>query len=194
MAVAGTLALALVLSGCSNDSQTEQPTTTPTAETGTTTETTTATTSVAQGPAPAPGGGDSVSVAAAQEALNSAARAVPNGRPFGLEVENRNGRKVFEVKVASDGNEIKVLVGEDGKQVISQNQASAPSDDVTKVQDAQVDAVRAVQAAAEREADATVSEIEIDTENGVLVWEVQLVRPDGSEVQLDVDAQTGAVR
>jgi uncharacterized membrane protein YkoI len=101
---------------------------------------------------------------------------------------------VFDIKVASNGNEVKVVVNEDGRQIVWQNQASTPDDDVAKVDAAQIEASRAERTAAEHEPNVTVSEMEIDTNReGVVVWQVELVRVDGSEVEIDVDAHRGAI-
>ncbi|MDV3126857.1 PepSY domain-containing protein [Mycobacterium sp. 21AC1] len=175
----GMLTVALVVSGCSDDSAANQSTT------GSTTTSATAM---------APAGGAGVGVAQAQQALQAAAQAVPNGRAFDAELETDDGQRVFDVKVASGGNEIKVVVDSDGRRVISQNQAGKPSDDVAKVEGAQVDAGRALQAAAEHEPGTTFSEMEIDTNrDGALVWQIELRRADGSEVEVDVDARSGSV-
>jgi uncharacterized membrane protein YkoI len=179
------------LTGCGQDSG-GQPQNTAGTQPGAATPVAT-TTGIQPSPA-VPAGGGGVPVSAAQQALQTAAQAVPNGRVFDLEVETHHGRRVFDIKVGSNGNEIKALVDQDGRQIISQNQASTPSDDVAKIDAAQIDASRAVQTAAEREPNATISELEIDTNgNGALVWQVELVRPDGSEVEIDVDAQNGSI-
>lgn len=179
----GVVVVGLAVSGCSNDS----------ADNGSTTmDSATSTSASPSAAVPATGAG--VSVAQVQQALQSAAQAVPNGRVFDAELETRDGYRVFDVKVASDGNEIKVVVGSDGRQVISQNQAGKPSDDVAKVHGARIDASRALQTAAEREPDTTFSEMEIDTNrDGAVVWQIELRRGDGSEVEVDVDAQNGSV-
>lgn len=185
----GALAFALVLAGCSDESASPPPTTTAAESTTATAASTAATTT-----APAAAGVDHIPVAAARAALDTAAQSVPNGRPFDLEVDTRQGKTVIEVRVVSDGNEFEVQVDPNGRQVLAQNQSRTPSDDAAKAQAAQVDAGQALQTAADREPEAALSEMEIDTEAGVVVWAIEMVRPDGSEVELDVDAQTGAIR
>lgn len=142
----------------------------------------------------APRGGPGLPVEAAQQALQTAAQAVPNGRPFDLEVETRNGERVFDVEVASDGNEFELVIDATGTQVISQSQESTPDDDVWKVESARIDVAQALQTAADREPGAAMDELEIDTEDGVLVWEIELVRPDGTEIEIEVDARDGTIR
>lgn len=189
------LAAALVMSGCSEDAAPEQTNTTaPAAETTSppgmaTAEMTTAeTTSPVAVPA-----GKGAPVDAVERALQTAAGAVPNGRPFDLELETEDGRRVFDIEVASDGNEFEVRVNEAGTEVVGQRRAGDPGDDVAKAEAAQVDATRALQTALEREPGATVDEIQIDTERDVIVWQIELVRPDGSEAEIDVDARSGAI-
>lgn len=180
----------LGLVGCGDTDSRQEATAPPT------TAATSATTQPTAAPpgAPAPGQSDTVPMAAAQAALRTAAGAVPNGRPFDVEIEALGNEKVFEVKVASDGKEFKVVVDATGNRVVSQQQTNTPDDDIAKLQGIQVDASQALQAASQQAADATLDEMEIDTNSaGVVVWQVQLVRPDGSEVEYEVDAQNGAV-
>ncbi len=77
-------------------------------------------------------GGRGISVASARQALQTAGAAVPGGRPFDLETGSDEGQRVLEVKVASRGEEFKVVVAADGQQVVRQQQADKPSDDVAK--------------------------------------------------------------
>lgn len=154
------------------------------------------------GPSPAatdtPNNGDSEAPAAdtavVQEALRTAAGAAPNGRAFDFDTESLNGQRVFGIKVASNGNEIKVLVDESGRQVLSQRQSDGPSDDVAEADTARIDAGRALQAATDQETNVGVSAMEIDTNrDGIVIWQVELVRGDGSHIELDVDTQNGSV-
>lgn len=139
-------------------------------------------------------GGRGISVASARQALQTAGAAVPGGRPFDLETGSDEGQRVLEVKVASQGEEFKVVVAADGQQVVRQQQADKPSDDVAKVERAKVDARRALQAAAGTDPGSTLSEMEIDTNyDGVVVWQVALVHRDGSTLQIDVDAKSAAI-
>ncbi|EIU04321.1 hypothetical protein MA5S0422_5360 [Mycobacteroides abscessus 5S-0422] len=139
-------------------------------------------------------GGRGISVASARQALQTAGAAVPGGRPFDLETGSDEGQRVLEVKVASQGEEFKVVVAADGQQVVRQQQADKPSDDVAKVERVKVDARRALQAAAGTDPGSTLSEMEIDTNyDGAVVWQVALVHRDGSTLQIDVDAKSAAI-
>lgn len=179
--------LAAVTVGCGADSSTEsQATPSPTATSPAATQTTPG--------ASTTGRSDTAPVAAAQAALRTAAAAVPNGRPFDLEIDSRGTEQVFDVKVASDANEFKILVDSSGNRVVTQQQKSTPDDDIAKLQGIQTDAVRALTTAGEQAGDAAFDEMEIDTNAAnTVVWKVQFVRADGSEVEYEVDAQTGTV-
>nr|WP_081513985.1 PepSY domain-containing protein [Nocardia donostiensis] len=188
IAVAGIAVGALGLAGCGDDdSEADRTADTPSP----------ATSVVNTSPTSAPTGaaaGDGASTSSAQQAVRTAAGDVPNGRVFDVELETDDGRQVFDIKVASGGDEVKVLVDQPGEQVIRKNQSDRPSDDVAKVETAGIDAERALEVAAEREPEAKLSEMEIDTNrDGVLIWQVELVRADGSDVEIDIDAHSGAV-
>ncbi|GGM60321.1 hypothetical protein GCM10012275_34350 [Longimycelium tulufanense] len=126
-------------------------------------------------------------------ALRTAAGALPNGRAFDLEQETRNGERVWEVKVASEGREFTLDVSADGTQVVSRDEDNDPDDDVQKVAQTQVDAATAAESAAERER-GRVTDVDLDTlGDGTLVWEVDLVRQDGARIEVKIDARTGDV-
>ncbi|MCP2277741.1 Uncharacterized membrane protein YkoI [Nocardia amikacinitolerans] len=187
IAGAGVAVCALGLTGCGDDDADTGPTASPTTPIATPATTTTPDSASQQSV-------ETASISAAQRALRTAADAVPNGRAFDVEIETSNGKQVFDVKVASDGNEVKVLVDQLGEQVVAQSRSDEPSDDVAKVESATFDAGRALEAAAEREPGAKLVEMELDTNrDGLLIWQVELVRANGSEVEVDVDARTGAV-
>ncbi|MBB5853805.1 PepSY domain-containing protein [Amycolatopsis umgeniensis] len=136
--------------------------------------------------APAPDGGDAQPV----KAIQAAAGAVPGGRVFDVEHADDG----WEIKVASNGQEHKVRVSRDGGQVLGQQQTAKPSDDMAKVQQADVDAVKALQAAQKR-LPGELDEMEIDlATDGTLVWQVGLRDGTGVEHDVDVDAKTGQVR
>lgn len=172
----------------------------------TVTETVSATTSAAASPPP-PGpaptdasilpptpGGPGLPVPAAREALRTAAGAVPNGRPYDVQVETSEGQRVFEIEVASSGEEFDVVVDAEGTRVISSARQDGPDDDARRAEGVAVDAARALQTAADREPDTMLDEMEIDTDGAQVVWKIDLVRADGSEIEVRVDAQDGSIR
>ncbi len=124
------------------------------------------------------------------KAIQAAAGALPDGRVFDVEPAADG----WEIKVASHGQEHKVRVSPDGGQVLGKQQTAKPSDDLAKVEQAGVDAVKALQAAQQRQP-GELDEMEVDyAADGTLVWEVELRDGKGIEHDVDVDARTGAVR
>ncbi|MGE2833553.1 PepSY domain-containing protein [Mycobacterium sp. SMC-4] len=191
------VALAGALSACGNGGETPPQTVT---------ETVTDTTGAAASPPP-PGptptsasllpptpAGPGLPVPAAREALRTATGAVPNGRPYDVQVETRDGQRVFEIEVASNGEEFDVVVDAEGTRVISSARQDGPDDDARRAESIGVDAARALQTAADREPDTMLDEMEIDTDGAQVIWKIDLVRADGSEVEVRVDAQDGSIR
>ncbi|MFD5091429.1 PepSY domain-containing protein [Amycolatopsis thailandensis] len=134
--------------------------------------------------------GQSTGRAQPVKAIQAAAGAVPGGRVFDVEP----GPDGWEIKVASHGQEHKVRVSRDGGQVLGDQQTAKPSDDMAKVEQASVDAVKALQAAQQSQP-GELDEMEIDrATDGALVWEVGLRDGKGIEHDVDVDAKTGTVR
>lgn len=199
MAGVGAITLVVAMSGCGQNGD-------KAAETVTATVTTSVTAAPAPGSpgAPAPGspgapgptttGTEGLPVAAAQAALRTAGGSVPNGRPYDMQVETRDGQRVFEVDVASEGAEFEVVVDAAGTRVINSTKQNRPDDDAARAESAAVDAARALQTAADRERDTSFDGLEFDTDGGMTVWKVELVRADGSEVDIRVDAQDGSIR
>lgn len=130
-------------------------------------------------------------VAAVLAALDTAARAVPNGSPYDVESETRDNQQVWEIKVASNGEEHTVYVSADGANVVEQRKHDSPDDDVAKVGQATVNASTALQTAAAAQG-GVFDEMEIDTHQGTLVWEVEF-QNGATGTTVYVDARTGAI-
>ncbi|SKR24497.1 MMPL/RND family transporter [Mycobacteroides abscessus] len=75
--------------------------------------------------------GRGISVASARQALQTAGAAVPGGRPFDLETGSDEGQRVLEVKVASHGEEFKVVQVEKDH-AVAMNPDAAPSFQATQ--------------------------------------------------------------
>ncbi len=147
----------------------------------------------ASGLPPTPAG-PGLPVPAAQEALRASGAAVPNGRPYDMQVETRDGQRVFEVTVASNGAPFDVVVDAAGSRVISSNPSDGADDDARRAEAAAVDAARALQTAVERAPDTMLDELKIDSDGAQVVWKIDLVHADGSPVEVRVDAQDGSIR
>ncbi len=124
-------------------------------------------------------------------ALQTAADSV-SGQPFDVESGIRDGRDVWDVKVAVNGQEYELWISNDGSQIVDQEQHGSPDDDVETVGQAQTSALDALMAATQQH-DGLLDEMEIDTDNGSLVWQIELDQPDGASIELTVDATNGAV-
>jgi len=115
-----------------------------------------------------------------------------SGEPFDMESDIRDGRDVWDVKVAVNGQEYELWISNDGSEVVDQEQHGSPDDDVEKVGQAQTSALDALTAATQQH-DGLLDEMEIDTESGALVWQIELDQPDGNSIELTVDATNGVV-
>jgi uncharacterized membrane protein YkoI len=125
-------------------------------------------------------------------ALRAAAAAVPDGQPFDLELDDENGRSFWDVQVASQGIEHQFAVALDGSKVLSRSREPTPDDDIAKLRAARINAIRAVEIATQRQS-GQLSKVDIGTDLGSVVWEVDLARLDGSEVKMDINARSGKV-
>lgn len=188
--------LVCAVSACGNNEEGSSPTTVTETVTDTATAAPTSPGNPTESPTPLPPtpGGPGLPVAAAQQALRAAAGAVTDGRPYDVQVETREGQRVFEIEVASAGEQFDVVVDAEGNRVISSTRQDGPDDDARRVESVAVDAARALQTAADREVDTLFDELEIDTDGAQVVWKIDLVRGDGSEVEVRVDAQDGNIR
>ncbi|MFP5347866.1 MAG: PepSY domain-containing protein [Actinomycetes bacterium] len=196
--VGGAVLIALAASGCGGGGTTSGEAGSPSGSASSPGEgaQTSGSASSEGGSAASPSGSVSASeqVSQAVDALATAAGAVPNGRPFDMEHDTENGQQVWEIKVAADGNQHTVYVSLDGKQVVGKRQDQKPDDDVQKLQSVKVEAADALRTVADKEPGATLDELEIDTNHDdKVVWEVELRRADGSEVEFDVDAVSGQI-
>ncbi|KWX67578.1 PepSY domain-containing protein [Mycobacterium sp. NAZ190054] len=193
----GAIALACAVSGCGQGGDTPAETVTETVtssagpEAGAPPPGPTTTGTSAMPPTP---GGPGLPIDAAQQALRTSAGAVPNGRPYDVQVETREGQRVFEVEVASNGQQFDVVVDAAGARVISSTPSDGADDDARRAEEAAVDAARALQTAADRERDTMLDELEIDSDGAQVVWKIELVHADGSDVEVRVDAQDGSIR
>lgn len=188
-AVAATGLTAFTLVAC-GDNKPEQPSLTDASSTSVSAESTDTTGATTTTEAPA----ELATVAAAQSALQTAAGAVPGGQPFDLEVEVTDGQVQFEAKVASDGDEHKLVIDAAGEKVISQTKSDKPDDDVAKLAGTTVTAAQALDTASGKQPEAQFKELEIDTNDAdVVIWEVELVDAAGAETEYTIDAHTGEV-
>ena len=131
------------------------------------------------------------------EAINAALEKVP-GTVEEVELEDEKGTIVYEIElVSTDGTEHEVKVDAQTGEVLK-----VEADDDENEEDAQNQAELAKQAkitedeainAALEKVPGTVNEIELEVENGTVVYEIEVLSTDGTEQEVKVDAQTGEV-
>lgn len=131
----------------------------------------------------------------AERALRTASESVPHGKAFSIDLKRRGGRRVWSVEVASrQTREYEVIVNRSGRTVVKRHRDATPDDDVRKVQRARIGARRALRIA-HRRVGGRLEQVEIDTTGAArrLVWEVEFVSRNGSEVEVTVSARSGQV-
>lgn len=107
-----------------------------------------------------------------------------------LDLDDEQGRIVWEVEVLQeDGSGIELHIDLESAEVVREREVQLSSDQQTapslSAQEAVEEALHAVPGA--------VVEMDLDTEDSVLVWEVQVDADAGGRYELDLDATTGDV-
>ncbi|QYG91359.1 hypothetical protein HC251_02180 [Iamia sp. SCSIO 61187] len=153
------------------------------------------------------GGSDPTPVISREDAEAAAVAEVP-GSVVGAEADDEDGRGVWEVEVdGEDGRRHEVEVDDDGavvgREIDDDGDDDRGEDDTTDDGDddgsdpALVEGAAVSQGEAERtaraEAPGTVRRTHIEREDGLVVWDVEIDGDDGRQVDVQVDAATGAV-
>ena len=135
------------------------------------------------------------------EAINAALEKVP-GTVEEVELEDEKGTIVYEIElVSTDGTEHEVEVDAQTGEVLKV-EADDDDDGENEEEDSQNQAKLAKQAKitedeainmALEKVPGTVNEIELEVENGTVVYEIEVLSTDGTEQEVKVDAQTGEV-
>ena len=124
-------------------------------------------------------------VAAAEDAVGGDAQAFEIGR--------EDSPASWEVTVAADDREHQVYVSQDGEDVISQEEEGGlDSDDGEKLAQVRVPLDEGLATALET-VNGTVDEAQLETEDGTVVWEVEIDEPDGNSVDVFVNVEDGSV-
>lgn len=132
-----------------------------------------------------------------RKAAETAFAEISDGVPSGIESENNDTQ--WEVKIIGpDGTKNEVIVSRDGETIVSGPREKNTSEQdqqkyLDQVQSAKLTYLDAVEALEGHIPDGVIDELELDTEDGRLVWEADVYGPDGSKNELLVDAETGAV-
>ena len=185
------LGIALALAACSSEpptGSTAQPPA-PSITAASATSGTAATGAIAA--TPDTGNGTAVAV----RALQTATKAVPQGRAFDLDRDGRNGQPVWSVQVAAAQQRQFVLtITADGTRVLSRRPSPRPDlDDLREARAARITAPRAIRVAAQHQP-GQLDELDLDTtDRGTLVWQAELSHPDSPPTVVTLNALTGAV-
>ena len=133
-----------------------------------------------------------------EAAIKIALEQVP-GTVEEVELEDENGTIIYEIEIkAEDGTEQEVDIDATTGDVVKVE----AEDDEEDADDEQSQAELAKQAKVTEEAaikialeqvPGTVEKVELDIENGTIVYEIEIRAEDGTEQEVDIDATTGDV-
>lgn len=186
--VAGVGALAL-LSGCAG---TDDPTPTDPEAPVTTEAAPPADPAPSEEPGNAPDqnpGAGAVDIEAGFAAVELATTEITGGQVIALDWDD-DGH--WTVDLISGDTEHEVKTNAEGTEILEQEQDSVDREDAERLTEVQVsleDAVRTAMGEAEGDFDA----VDLDTQGGAVVWEVEIDTPDGNDVSVYVDVATGEV-
>ncbi len=132
-----------------------------------------------------------------RNAAKVALAAVPGGTLVGIESENRGAAWEVDI-VTSDGTKHEVKLSGDGSAVLSGPTTTPQSaGDKAKYQSrvaaAKLDYLAALERLEQRMPGGRVTELDLDTEHGSVVWEADVIDGSGTKHEFDVDALTGTV-
>ena len=132
------------------------------------------------------------------EAINAALEKVP-GTVEEVELEDEKGTIVYEIElVSTDGTEHEVEVDAQTGEVLKveadddENEEEDSQNQAKLAKQAKITEDEAINMALEK-VPGTVNEIELEVENGTVVYEIKVLSTDGTEQEVKVDAQTGEV-
>ena len=132
------------------------------------------------------------------EAINAALEKVP-GTVEEVELEDEKGTIVYEIElVSTDGTEHEVEVDAQTGEVLKveadddENEEEDSQNQAKLAKQAKITEDEAINTALEK-VPGTVNEIELEVENGTVVYEIKVLSTDGTEQEVKVDAQTGEV-
>lgn len=135
--------------------------------------------------------GGSEAAAAAVAVIATAQEAFPNGQAF--ELDSKDGAEGWEVKLAVGDREQEVDVSPDGSEATPQERDDElDQEDRERVAQVQVPLEDAVRTALD-EVDGTLDDAQLDSEDGITVWEIDVDQPDGTSVDVYVNVENGSV-
>lgn len=142
-------------------------------------------------PSGSAGTGSAGEAAAVTGAIAAATEAVPGGQVF--EIDRKDGAEGWEVKLAVDDREQEVDVSEDGSEVTPQEtDDELDQEDRERLAQVQVPLEEAIPTALD-EVDGELDGAQLDSEDGITVWEIDVDQPDGTSVDVYVNVDNGSV-
>lgn len=128
-----------------------------------------------------------------------AAETSTGGRALEAELESEGGRLVYEIDVVRGSDEMhEVIVDAGTGEVVSSDEQTVQGLWARWIGSEALDALAGserslaeVVTATEAETGAVVREVSLDDEDGRAVYEMELIRPDGGEMELEIDALSG---
>lgn len=123
-------------------------------------------------------------------AIDTAVGQMPGSRAFDLEKEDDGN--AYEIDVTDGTTVTEVRISADGTSVQRTSTSDLDDDDRRELQAATIEMAEAIDIALGRQG-GVITDVELDTEDGVVVWEVQVRASDDAEHDFDIDAATGEV-
>jgi uncharacterized membrane protein YkoI len=120
------------------------------------------------------------------------AESVPGEDGQAFEVDLEDSPSSWEIAVAAGDRQYDVYVSRDGTEVISQEEDDLDSDDREALDRVRVPLEDALRTALST-TNGTLEDAELDTEDGVLVWEIGVDEPNGNSADVFVNAEDGSV-
>lgn len=130
-----------------------------------------------------------------ETAAEIALEAHPESRVYEIELERSHGLTVWEINLVTDQARYELEVDVTTGEVVSDREKS--TDDlgkyISRLDDAKITYTEALEMMDEAHPGAKLVEMELDHEDGELVWEFELVTSDDVEYDLVIHAATGEV-
>lgn len=104
-----------------------------------------------------------------------------------IDIDREDNSAAYEMDVVFEDQVIEVDVGSDG--TVREDERESDAEDVAKAQEASVTAAEAIREALEQHPEGVLDEAELDRDDGLLRWEIELDDADGRDlVELNLPA------
>ncbi len=125
-------------------------------------------------------------------AIATAISAVPDSRLYS--VDSEDDATAWEIEtIDPSGTKFETLVSSDGSQIIDGPERESSDSEYLQKVDAAAISVSEIVAAALAHSPGRILELELDEEEGAIVWEVEVADTRGRTTEFDIDAATGEV-